>query len=281
MLTNMPDGPVTTQHQLRDAYRRVTDRVAQALHRAGRRPGDAILVAVTTGATPDQIRMLVEMGQLDLGETQVQHLGQRVAQLSEFLHRRRQLAGAAPKLTPVVTAGRAPGDASSNESVRWHMIGPVERAKVRQLVPLVRLIHSTNSLRLAEEMHTFLGRQGSRTDSKTPPTVEILVQVNVMGDGSTGGVLAPAVRHVCDQIDTMVHLRLRGLMTQPAPGSDEQTTQTIFARTADIFREIRAAKNGSREFNILSMGSSENFELAIEHGANIVRVGKALFDGRG
>ena len=277
MLKNMSVGPLTTNYHLREAYRRVNDRVVQALHRAGRRPDDAILVAVTTDATPDQIRMLVDMGHLDLGETEVQHLGQRVAQLSEFLHRRHQLAGAAPKHTPVVMAGRSPGESSSTDSVRWHMVGTVQRTKVRHVVPVVRLIHSIDSLRLAEELHSFLARKSARSDSKNLPTVAILVQANATGDSAIRGVLAPAVRHVCEQIDTMVHLRLRGLMAQTPPDCDDEATRTIFSRTADIFREIREMKVAGREFNILSMGNSDNFEPAIEHGANIVRVGRALF----
>ncbi|MEE9211809.1 MAG: YggS family pyridoxal phosphate-dependent enzyme [Phycisphaeraceae bacterium] len=243
--------------QLRESYRRLTDRLAGAAERSGRRPGDVVLVAVTKNASPDQIRLLAEMGHADLGENRVQHLSQRVAQLEEFLSRKRMLAGAVPK-----TAGEVP------PQVRWHMVGHLQRNKVKTVVPLVNLIHSVDSLRLAEEIHAYAGRHDR--------TVDILIQVNTSGEPGKFGVAAPAVIHLAEQINTMIHLRLRGLMTIAPYSDNPEDARTTFARTAELFGDLREAKIGG-DCNILSMGMTGDFEVAIEEGANVVRVGQALF----
>lgn len=244
--------------QLRDAYRRVKDQIAAAAERRGRRPDDVVLVAVTKHATPDQIRTLVEMGHADLGENRVQQLTQRHAQLEEFLSRRRTLAGAVPK-----TSAEFP------DRVRWHMIGHLQRNKVKQVAPLVTLIHSVDSLRLAEELQTYAARLDR--------TVDILLQVNASGEASKFGVAPPAVVHLAEQIDSMMHLRLRGLMTM-APYSDRaEESRGVFARTAELFHDAQSEKIGGDHFNILSMGMTNDYEVAIEEGANVVRVGRALF----
>lgn len=259
----MATDRVVTPVQLRDAYRRVKDRIAEAAEKSRRRPEDVVLVAVTKYATPDQIRTLVDMGHVDLGESRVQQLQQRVPQIQEFLLRKKTLAGAAP---------RGMGDAPPPERVRWHMIGHLQRNKVKQVVPLVQLIHSVDSLRLAEELHNY----GSRIDA----TIDVLLQVNVSGETSKAGVAPPAVVHLAEQIDTMMHLRLRGLMTMAPYTEKPEEVRGVFARTAEIFQDIRTEKAAGPDFNVLSMGMSNDFEVAIEEGANVVRVGSAIFGER-
>lgn len=253
---------------MRENYRQVRERIAQAAARSGRRGEDVLMVAVTKSATPDQIRTLVELGQGDLGESKVQQLTQRVGQLDEFLGRRRTLAGAVP---------RSAHDAA--DQVRWHMVGHLQRNKVKQVLPLVSLIHSVDSLRLAEEIHAIAAREDVVTD--------ILIQVNASGEQSKFGVASPAVIHLAEQIDTMIHLRLRGLMTMaptPAPeaaaqgvAGDPDEARSTFARTAELFHDLKAEKIGGDDLTVLSMGMSGDFEIAIEEGANLVRIGRALF----
>lgn len=247
--------------QLRDAYRRVMDNIAGAASRCGRDPASVLMVAVTKTASPDQIRMLVELGHADLGENRVQQLIQRVAGLEEFLSRRRTLGSA-------VTRGPGGGNLTP-ERVRWHMIGTLQRNKVKQVAPLVQLIHSVDSLRLAEELHTYAARADA--------TLDILIQVNASGESTKHGVAAPAVIHLAEQIDSMIHLRLRGLMTMGPLSDNPQDARPSFARTAEIFHEIRAAKIAERDCNILSMGMTNDYEVAIQEGANLVRIGRALF----
>jgi PLP dependent protein len=199
------------------------------------------------------------MGHAELGESKVQQLAQRVAMLEEFLGRKKTLAGAAPKSS----VDGLP------EKVRWHMVGHLQRNKVKQTIPLVGLIHSVDSLRLAEEVHNY----AARIDT----VVDILIQVNTTGEPTKSGVAGPAVLHLAEQIDTMMHLRLRGLMTMGPNTDDPEDARPAFARTADIFSDIRKDKIGGPECNVLSMGMSSDLEVAIEEGANVLRIGKALF----
>ena len=254
----MAGASIAGSTKLKDAYRRVMDRVAAAAERSGRRPSDVLVVAVTKHAGPDQIRQLVELGQADLGESRVQNLPQRVALLSEFLARHR-------------TLGRANGNRIQTvpTQVRWHMVGHLQRNKVKQVIPLVQLIHSVDSLRLAEEVHA----QADRLDR----VVDVLLQVNATQEPSKFGVTAPAAFHLAEQMDTMINLRLRGLMTMAPLNFSSDQARSCFARTAEIFGDIRDAGIGSRHLNALSMGMTNDFEIAIEQGANVVRIGRALF----
>ncbi len=243
---------------LRDAYRRVCDTIADAAIRAGRRPADVIVVAVTKNASPDQIRQLVEMGHGDLGENRVQQLQQRVPQLNEFLSRKKTLAGAVPKQHELTA-----------DKVRWHMVGHLQRNKVKAVVPLVQLIHSVDSLRLAEELHAY----GARTDR----VIDVLVQVNASGEASKTGIAPPAVLHLAEQIDTMIHLRMRGLMTMAPYSDNPEDARPTFARTAELFHDLKSARIGGDACTVLSMGMSGDYEVAISEGANVLRIGRALF----
>ncbi len=244
--------------EVRQSYQRINERIAAAALKSGRRPEDVLMVAVTKNASPDQIRTLVDLGHTDLGENRVQQLTQRAAQLEEYLSRRRSL-GNAVEGEPTIVPDR----------IRWHMIGHLQRNKVKQAVPIVDLIHGIDSLRLAEELHAY----GARTDQ----VIDILLQVNVSGEISKHGVASPAALHVAEQIDTMMHLRLRGIMTM-APYSDRpEDARPTFARAAGIFHDIRKEGIGGPDFTVLSMGMSGDFEVAIEEGANVIRIGRGLF----
>ena len=215
------------------------------------------MVAVTKNATPDQIRTLVELGHTDLAENRVQQLSQRVAMLEEFLSRKKTLGGSGKE------SDQAP------EQVRWHMVGHLQRNKAKQVVPLVTLTHSVDSLRLAEEIHNFCAR--------TDRVADILIQVNTAGEASKHGIAPAAVLHLAEQIDTMMHLRLRGLMTMAPYCEDPENARPVFARAAELFHELRRERLAGAECNILSMGMSGDYEVAIEEGANVLRIGQSLF----
>jgi pyridoxal phosphate enzyme (YggS family) len=236
----------------------VNGRIADAAARAGRTRDDVALIAVTKYALPDQIRRLAALGQADFGESRVQQIVQRVPQLTEFLARKKTLAGASAK-----------GKDATPDKVRWHMIGSLQRNKVKQVVPHVDLIHSVDSLRLAEELHNY----ASRLDI----VIDILVQVNVSGEASKSGIAPPAVAHLIDSIDTMLHLRPRGLMTMAPQAEDPEQVRPVFVRTREIFNDVKAQDVGGEHFNVLSMGMSDDYEVAIEEGANVVRIGRGLF----
>lgn len=254
MTTQRIAGPA----QLKDAYDRVNDSIAAAADRSGRTRDDVVMVAVTKYAGMDQIRQIVEFGQADLGESRVQQLTQRVPQLAEFLSRKKTLAGAAAR-----------EDDATPDKVRWHMIGQLQRNKVKQVAPHVDLIHSVDSLRLAEELHNYAARLDI--------VIDILVQVNASGDAKKAGIVPPAVTPLIESIDTMLHLRPRGLMTMAPLSENAEDARPAFARTAELFSDVQAAPVGGESFNILSMGMSNDYQVAIEEGANIVRIGRALF----
>jgi pyridoxal phosphate enzyme (YggS family) len=152
--------------------------------------------------------------------------------------------------------------------VRWHMIGSLQRNKARKCMEVARLIHGVDSLRLAEEL------QAAAVRRETP--MEVLVEVNVSGEASKKGIAPPAVRHMLDQMDTMMNLKVRGLMCMgPLDGGLDAARRT-FERCREIFQECRRSGAGGDRFDILSMGMSGDFEVAIECGANLVRVGSAV-----
>jgi pyridoxal phosphate enzyme (YggS family) len=239
---------------LRERYDDVRARVAAAAEKSGRKASDIVLVAVTKYASIEDIRELVSFGHVDLGENRVQQLVQRAAIIDEFNARRSERGLA---VTPV----------------RWHMIGTLQRNKVRQAVEVARLVHSVDSLRLAEEIQEY----AEDRDDPRPEPVDVLVEVNVSGEKSKHGVAPAAARHLVDMIDTMIALRPRGLMCMaPNTGSVDDARRT-FTRCKEIFDEIRAIGSGGERFDILSMGMSGDYEVAIECGANLVRVGSAIF----
>ena len=258
---------VTTEsgrrNRLIDQYRRVMDRIASAAIRVGRQPQDVAMVAVTKTASPDQIRTLVDLGQTDLAEGRVQQLTQRAANLDEYLARKHKLAGTASPPESGWQPDRAP------RAVRWHLVGHLQRNKVKQIVSLVTMIHSLDNLRLAEDLHALA--------ALADRVMDVLIQVNLVGGANRSGLFPPAVVHFAEQIDTMAHLRLRGLMTMAGPSENPEDARGTFVRTAEMYQEIRSAGIGGDDFNILSMGMSSDYEVAVEEGANLVRIGRALF----
>lgn len=248
------DSAPLTGDALRRRYDEINRRIADAAARSGRKASQVVLVAVSKTASMEQIRDLVQAGHVHFGENRVQQLQQRVAQVAEFQSRRNELTGTA------------------SEPVRWHLIGSLQRNKVKKAIECARLIHSVDSMRLAEDIQNAASR---REDP-----VDVLVEVNISGEASKHGLHPPAVRHVIEQIDTMINVRPRGLMCM-APnmtGADGMAVvRDVFERCRELFQEIRTAGVGGDAFDLLSMGMSNDFEVAVECGANVVRIGSALF----
>jgi PLP dependent protein len=249
---------------VRDAYREVQQRIADAAIASGRQPQEVHLVAVTKTASPDEIRQLYELGHRDFGESRVQQLAQRATALEEFVGRKRFLSRDSDQGNP------------ADAHPRWHMIGHLQRNKVKHVAPVVKLVHSVDSLRLAEELHAFGAKMSAANNDEIRP-IDMLLQVNASGEDQKFGLTLPAVAHFAEQIDTMIHLRLRGLMCMAEQSSDVDKTRATFTRTAELFQEIKTESYVTPQFNILSMGMSNDYEIAIECGANLVRVGRAIF----
>ncbi len=252
---------MATLTSLKDRFIEVKARIAQAARLSGRSADDVLLVAVSKYAEADQIRELLHLGQADFGESRVQQLIQRAAMAEEYLSRLRTAPGVAAERS--ATAGRAP------ERVRWHMVGRLQRNKVKKAIEHSRLIHSVDSLRLAEEIQAIALRKDA--------AVDVLLQVNCSGEGAKQGVAMPAAIHVAEQIGTMVNVRLRGLMTMAPLTGDSSVVRSTFERCRECFEEIRTAGVAGEDFRILSMGMTQDFEWAIAEGSNLVRIGSALF----
>lgn len=248
-----------SEETLRERYEGVKRRIAEAARRAGRTDDQIILVAVTKHASIDEIRQLIEFGHQDFGENRVQNLIQRGAQIAEFLNRHREMS-----------TGRG-DEPALPESVRWHMIGHLQRNKVRKVIDCVRLIHSVDSLRLAEEIQTAA--------VKFNDPVEVLVQVNIAQEKQKEGVIPAAAAHLVEQIDTMIGLRPRGLMCMAPYSDDPEDSRPVFERCLELFSDIGKHNSCGERFDILSLGMSNDFEVAIECGSNVVRVGSAIFGG--
>ncbi|MFZ2873031.1 MAG: YggS family pyridoxal phosphate-dependent enzyme [Phycisphaerales bacterium] len=270
-----PAAKVTTD-PLPARYASVQERVAQAAARSGRKPGEIILVAVTKTAAPEQIRTLLELGHRDFGENRVQVLMQHAAIVEEYFARQklvpagkhRAVGGESLFETSDAKLRPAPTLPAGRDGVRWHMIGHLQRNKARKVVEFTRLIHSVDSLRLAEELQQLALRRDQ--------VIEVLLQVNCSGESQKYGCPLPAAIPLAEQIGTMINVRLRGLMTMAAEGKPEDA-RPAFARCRDLFEEMATRGVSEGPFNLLSMGMSGDFEVAVSEGANIVRVGSAIF----
>jgi pyridoxal phosphate enzyme (YggS family) len=254
--------PAGMPESLAERYAIVRERVAAAARKSGRRAEDVILVAVTKYADPEQIRELLALGHRDLGENRVQQLVQRAAMVEDYLQRLRVLP------TSKHSAGEK-AQAVNAESVRWHMIGHLQRNKARKVGEIVRLVHSVDSLRVAEELQTVA--------IKRDQVIDVLVQVNCSGEESKFGCPIPAAIPLAEQIQTMINVRVRGLMTMAPHGERPDDARPTFARCRELFEEMRVQGVGEAQFNLLSMGMSGDYEVAISEGANIVRVGSQIF----
>jgi PLP dependent protein len=243
------------RRRLSDNLKRVRDRIASACARSGRGTDSVTLIAVTKTVEVDVIRCVLELGVTELGESRVQELTKRAGMIEEYRSRRRLVAG--------------PADVPP--SPNWHMIGTLQRNKVKHVLPWARTIHSVDSLRLAED----ISEQGVRLNR----TTDVFVEVNVSDERNKHGVVVGAASYLVEQIRAMPNLRVIGLMTM-APFSDApEAARPHFARLRELFDDIRHERLCGPEFAHLSMGMSNDFDVAVEEGATMVRVGTALFEG--
>ncbi|MGH7177193.1 MAG: YggS family pyridoxal phosphate-dependent enzyme [Tepidisphaeraceae bacterium] len=239
---------------LAEKLQQVRERIAAACADAKRDPSEVTLVAITKTAAPEQIRELIQLGVTDLGESRVQQLTQRAVQLNEFYQRRVQHS-----------------DIQSAPKIRWHMVGHLQRNKVKPILPVTAMVHSVDSLRLAEEIEV----QAAKIEKRQ----SVLVQINASEEPQKFGVAVGAAVHLAEQIDSMPYIQLMGLMCMAPLGAKPPETRHCFARTREVFEEMKWNKIGGTALRHLSMGMSDDFEPAIAEGATIVRIGTLLFGG--
>ncbi len=269
---------------LSDALQSVRQRIQQACARSGRDPSAVTLVAVTKGIAPDVIQQAIALGVRDVGENRIQEarskretmrvwnaeLGMRSFTDSEFQ----------------IPNSELPSDFSS---VKWHLIGHVQRNKAKPAVELFDVIHSVDSPALLEALERQAAikagggtGQGAR-GTKGP--LEVLIQVNISREKTKFGCHPEEVLALAQDVTKREHLRLKGLMTIAPFSNNPEDARPIFRelRTLRDTVQLRMESLPRSPFPVpllLSMGMSQDFEAAIEEGADIVRIGTAIFGSR-
>jgi pyridoxal phosphate enzyme (YggS family) len=234
-----------------DKLKKLRDDVVDTCARCGRNEKSVQIIVVTKTATLPAIQEVIRAGFYELGENRVQHLKQVADEVADFLKENKD-------------------DESLPSRVNWHMIGHLQRNKVKQTLQLCEIVHSVDTLRLAEELNTHAHKQGRH--------VNILLQVNCSGEPQKYGAPVGAAVHLAEQFATMPNLRLVGLMTMAPLTMDKNRVQASFARAREVFEEIRGERIVSARFKHLSMGMSQDYEIAIEEGATMLRIGSAIFN---
>lgn len=232
-----------------EKIRQIEDKIARACMRSGRNRDSVKLIVVTKSTGIDQIREVLRLGYTNLGESRAQQLRQVSQEVNDFLAEHR--------------------DEGLPAEVKWHMIGHLQRNKVRQVLPAISLIHSVDTLRLAEEID-----KAAKTLKLKPG---ILLQVNVSGEAQKFGVPIGAATHLAEQFATFEHLRLCGMMVMGPLTDKQDEIRACFSRARELFVEIRGEKLGGPYFNELSMGMSNDYEMAVEEGSTLLRIGSAIF----
>ena len=161
---------------------------------------------------------------------------------------------------------------AAGKSVEWHLIGHLQTNKVRQAVPLADLIHSVDSERLAIEIDKVAGKLGKRQD--------VLLQVNVADEDSKFGVELGQTLPLAKQISQLEHIRLCGLMTVAPYAEDPETVRPVFKEFYQLFSELKTLNLANTEIKWLSMGMTNDYLVAVEEGANLVRIGTGIFGSR-
>lgn len=219
----------------------VRERIAQAALRSGRELADVALVAVTKAFPAEVVREAIACGLTVFGENRVQEARAKI---------------------PLI--GR--------QGVSWHLVGHLQRNKVKYCFDLFDLIHSVDSVALAEE----IDRRAEARDA----VMEVLIEVNVGGEGAKHGVAPEEALNLARAAGELKRVKVKGLMTMPPWVSDPEDNREHFRVLRQIRDDITRAGLEGVEMTELSMGMSSDFEVAIEEGATIVRIGTAIFGSR-
>jgi hypothetical protein len=221
-------------------YARIREQVAEAARRSGRQPNSVTIVCAAKTKGPAAVQAALAAGARDIGENYVQEAQQKIAQVT----------------TPA----------------RWHLIGHLQRNKAKTAVQLFTLIHSLDSVALARELH----RQGEKHNK----TVRTLIEVNLGGETTKSGIALEGVEPLLEAASALSHVQVEGFMTIPPPGSTAEAARPYFRALAELRDRYARFQTANVRFDELSMGMTDDFPVAIEEGATIVRIGRAIFGER-
>ncbi len=225
---------------IRENMRAVEDRIAAACQEAGRKPEDVTLIAVSKTKPVEMLREAYECGCRDFGENKVQEL------LDKY------------EVMP--------------RDIRWHMIGHLQRNKVKYIVDKVYLIHSVDSLRLAEEI--------SKEAGKKNVCVNILVEVNVANEETKFGTTCEDAKQLVQDIAKLPNICVKGLMTIAPFVENAEKNRPFFSKLKKISVDIMGEHIDNITMENLSMGMTGDYEVAVSEGATCVRVGTGIFGAR-
>ena len=225
---------------IRENLSAVEEKIANACRKAGRNRGEVTLGAVSKTKPLSDLREAYEAGAREFGENKVPELTDKIPEL--------------------------PSD------IRWHMIGHLQRNKVKYIVGKVSMIHSVDSFRLAEE----ISREAVRKDT----TVEILIEVNVAGEESKYGVSPEDAPELVEKIASLPAIKIQGLMTIAPFTENPEENRPFFRKLKQLCVDIERKNIDNVNMAVLSMGMTGDYSVAIEEGATCVRVGTGIFGER-
>lgn len=220
--------------QLEGNLKHVKDRIAAACQQVGRSASEVTLVAVTKYAQLDWIQGLIDLGMADLAENRPQQLVERQARWPQ---------------------------------VRWHLIGQLQRNKAKSVLGPASLIHSVDSLRLAQRLSAL---------AESPQRV--LCEVNVSGEASKAGFTPTELQQAWDELVALPNIAIEGLMTMAPLSENPEDARPVFAGLRQLRDQLQLRCPQGVSLSHLSMGMSGDYEVAIQEGATLVRVGSRLFE---
>ena len=217
---------------------RVREQIARAAAKVGRAASDIELVAITKTHPAEKVREAIEAGQTLFGESRVQEARAKIPELPSNL--------------------------------RWHFVGHLQKNKIRHALPLFEMIHSVDSLGLAQDINRIAEEEGMHP--------RVLLEVNVAGEGSKFGFSPDKLRNEIEELLALPRLSILGLMTIPPLAEESEASRKYFVQLRELRDRLQT------EFRVdlaqLSMGMTQDFPVAIEEGATLVRVGTAIFGER-
>lgn len=225
---------------IKENIENVERKIQAACDRSGRKREDVLLLAVSKTIDVPRIKEAVECGLTSLGENKVQEI--------------------MDKYEPM------------GEGVKWHLIGHLQTNKVKYIIDKVELIHSVDSLKLAEEISKRAKAKGI--------TADILLEINAAGEESKFGLKPEECEEAVREISVLDNIKIRGLMTVAPNVENPEENRIYFKQMKQLLVDINAKKIDNVNMDVLSMGMTGDYEVAIEEGATIVRVGTGIFGAR-
>ena len=231
------------QEQLATRLAGVRARIAAAAQKCGRSPNEVTLIAISKTHPASAVRQLLELGTADVGENRVQEASEKITEI-----------------------GR--------DQARWHLVGHLQANKARRAVNLFDVIHSLDSLELAQRLDRLCAEEGVEK-------LAVLIQVDLGHEETKSGIDESELTHLVEGLGPLCRLEFTGLMTLPPFFDNPEQSRPYFRRLRELRDELAARGAFASGKGELSMGMTNDFEVAIEEGATMVRVGTAIFGERG